>query len=131
MSIVFITVACVLLVAVVLRWMLKGPTHSRIRITINGERTIAVSGGDTLFNTLAREGIALPSTCGGKGSCALCRCRVLKGGGPIAERELPYFTRAEVAQKWRLACQVKVLNDLAIELPAGLSNAAPIHVPQR
>jgi Na+-transporting NADH:ubiquinone oxidoreductase subunit F len=117
MSILFIAFACVLLVAAVVRWMLKGPTHSRIRITVNGSRVLEVSGGDTLMNTLAREGIRLASTCGGKGSCAMCRCRIVKGGGRIAERELPYFNKKEVVGKWRLACQVKVHGDMAVDLP--------------
>lgn len=120
MSIVFITVSCVLLVAVVARWMLKGPTHSRIRITVNRDRVLEVSGGDTLMNTLAREGIRLPSTCGGRGSCAMCKCRIMKGGGRIADRELPFFNRKEVQGKWRLACQVKVLGDMAVDLPEGV-----------
>ncbi len=117
MSIVFITAACMLLIAVVVRWMLKGPTHSRIRITVNRSKVLEVSGGDTLMNTLAREGIRLPSTCGGRGACAMCKCRIVKGGGRIAQQELPFFNRKEVEGKWRLACQVKVHGDMAVDLP--------------
>ncbi|MBX2974374.1 MAG: 2Fe-2S iron-sulfur cluster binding domain-containing protein [Flavobacteriales bacterium] len=117
MSIIFIATACAVLLSLVVRWMLKGPTRSRIHITINGGRVLEVGGGHSLYHTLEREGIVLASTCGGKGSCAQCRCRVVKGGGRITEREQPYFSRAEVARKWRLACQVKVYGDMTVELP--------------
>ncbi|MBL7952139.1 MAG: 2Fe-2S iron-sulfur cluster binding domain-containing protein [Flavobacteriales bacterium] len=117
MSIVFIAAACALLIGVVAWWMLKGPTHSRIRITVDRSRVLEVSGGDTLMNTLAREGIRLRSTCGGRGACAMCKCRIVKGGGRIAQRELPFFNSKEVEGKWRLACQVKVHGDMAVQLP--------------
>lgn len=91
--------------------------RSRIHITVNGGRVLEVSGGQSLFHKFKEHGVELPSTCGGKGSCAQCRCRVLGGGGPITEQERPYFTLAEVTDKWRLACQVKVVADLVVQLP--------------
>lgn len=47
----------------------------------------------------------------------MCKCRIVKGGGRIADRELPFFNRKEVVGKWRLACQVKVHGDMAVDLP--------------
>ncbi|MGV3636505.1 MAG: 2Fe-2S iron-sulfur cluster-binding protein [Flavobacteriales bacterium] len=91
--------------------------RSRIHITVDGDRVLEVSGGRTLFHLLKEHGVELPSTCGGKGSCAQCRCRVLRGGGAITEQERPFFTPAEVADKWRLACQVKVVRDLEVRSP--------------
>lgn len=118
MVIIFTTTACIVLLALVVRWMVKGPTRSRIHITINNGRVLEVGGGHSLFHTLQREGFALPSTCGGKGSCAKCRCRIVSGGGRISEREVPFFSKAEVKAGWRLACQVKVHGDMVVELPA-------------
>lgn len=91
-----------------------------------GIGVLEVDRGGSLLTTLGGKGVLLPSTCGGKGSCALCRCRVVKGGGPISDRETPFFTQAEVRAQWRLACQVVVLGDLLIELPA----AGPIPPPK-
>ena len=117
MSIIFIVSACALPAVLVLGWMLKGPARSRIRIHITDGRVVDVNAGRSLFDSLAREGIDLPSTCGGKGSCARCRCRVLKGGGAITGQERPFFSRAEVDARWRLACQVRVQRDITVEIP--------------
>jgi len=127
MSIIYIASACTVLAALVMRWMWKGPTRSRIHITLDDGRVLEVGGGHSLYHTLAREGITLASSCGGNGSCALCRCRVVKGGGRITERELPYFSKAEVKAKWRLACQLMVHGDMTLELPEGAQHrgAAP------
>ncbi len=91
-----------------------------VRIRVNAERTLEVPTGDALLYALAEEGITLPTTCGGTGSCAWCKCKVLKGGGRITDRELPYFSRTQVKDHWRLACQVRVLRDMEVEVPAGL-----------
>ena len=98
-------------------WLVRGRMRSRIHITVNGEREVVVSGGASLYHTLLQHGEVQPSTCGGKGSCAQCRCRVLRGGGRITDREKPYFSPAEIKGKWRLACQVMVHGDLVVELP--------------
>ena len=98
-------------------WLSRGQIRSRIRITLNGDRELLVNGGASLYHTLLQHGAMVPSTCGGKGSCAQCRCRVLRGGGRITDREKPYFSPAEIKGKWRLACQVMVHGDLVVELP--------------
>lgn len=117
MTIAVVIIAVLVLLSMLVGWSLRGNARSRIRITLGQEKVLEVSGGDTLMNTLAREGVVLPSTCGGKGSCAQCRCRIVKGGGRIAERERPYFNRTEVRDKWRLACQVIVHDDMVLDLP--------------
>lgn len=91
-----------------------------VRIRVNAERTLEAPTGGVLLYALAKEGITLPTTCGGTGSCAWCKCKVLKGGGRITDRELPYFSRAQVKDRWRLACQVKVVRDMEVEVPSGL-----------
>ncbi len=91
-----------------------------VRIRVNAERTLEVPTGGALLYALAKEGIVLPTTCGGTGSCAWCKCKVMKGGGRITEQEQPYFSREQVKEHWRLACQVKVLRDMEVEVPAGL-----------
>lgn len=88
-----------------------------VKVTINGENTVEVAAGGTLLGTLAENGIYLPSACGGKGSCAQCKCQVVEGGGEILPSEKGHFSRKEQQEHWRLGCQVKLKNDVAIKVP--------------
>ena len=88
-----------------------------VKIKINGENEIEVGGGSTLLTTLGNNKIFLPSACGGGGSCLQCKCKVLEGGGEPLPTEIPNFTRKELAEGWRLGCQVKVKQDMVIEVP--------------
>jgi len=87
-----------------------------VKITINDERVLTVNGGSSLLSTLANEKIFLPSACGGGGTCAMCKCQVLEGGGSILPTEVGYFTRKEQQNNWRLGCQVKVREDIKIHV---------------
>ncbi|MXV37718.1 NADH:ubiquinone reductase (Na(+)-transporting) subunit F [Flavobacteriaceae bacterium Ap0902] len=91
----------------------SGPVH----ITINDEETITVPSGGSLLSTLGEEKIFLPSACGGGGTCIQCECRVDEGGGEALPTETPHFTRAELKDGARLACQVKVKQDMKIRVP--------------
>ena len=88
-----------------------------VAIDINGEKQIEVSPGSTLLSTLSNQKLFLPSACGGGGTCGMCRCQVVEGGGAILPTETSFFTRKEQSQHWRLGCQVKVRNDLKIHVP--------------
>ncbi|MBQ3189062.1 MAG: NADH:ubiquinone reductase (Na(+)-transporting) subunit F [Bacteroidaceae bacterium] len=88
-----------------------------VKVTINGENTVEVAAGGTLLSTLAENGIYLPSACGGKGSCAQCKCQVVEGGGEILPSEKGHFSRKEQQDHWRLGCQVKLKNDVSIKVP--------------
>lgn len=88
-----------------------------VKVTINGENTVEVAAGGTLLGTLAENGIYLPSACGGKGSCAQCKCQVVEGGGEILPSEKGHFSRKEQQDHWRLGCQVKLKNDVSIKVP--------------
>ena len=74
--------------------------------------------GSTLLQALSDQKIFVPSACGGGGTCGMCKCRITEGGGTILPTETGFFTRKEQQNYWRLACQVKVRNDMKIELPA-------------
>ena len=74
-------------------------------------------GGSSLLTTLGNKKIFLPSACGGGGTCAMCRCQVLAGGGEILPTEKIYFTRREQQENWRLGCQVKVKQDMEVKIP--------------
>jgi len=90
-----------------------------VRILINDDpsKAVTVPAGGKLLQTLASKGIFLASACGGGGSCAQCRCRVLDGGGSILSTEESHFTRGEVRDHWRLSCQVAVKQDMRILVP--------------
>ena len=88
-----------------------------VKLIINGEKDVEVSSGDTLLTTLGNNKIFLPSACGGGGTCVQCRRQVLEGGGEILPTEEPHFTRKEISDGWRLGCQVKVKQDMKIEVP--------------
>jgi len=92
-------------------------------IDINaGERTLEVEGGQTLLSALYSEEIFIPSACGGRGSCAYCKVTVESGGGPVLPTETPYLTRKEVRSGVRLACQVKVRENITMRIPEELLN---------
>ena len=90
----------------------KGNVH----ININDERDLEVKPGNTLLQTLAEEQIFLPSACGGKGNCGMCKCQVLEGGGSILPTEKGFFSHKEQLDHWRLGCQVKVRENLKIHI---------------
>mgnify|MGYP006055751111 FL=1 len=91
-------------------------SSGKVKITINGDKTIEVDGGSTLVTTIGNEGILLPSACGGGGTCVQCTCQVLSGGGSILPTEEPHFSRKQIADNFRLGCQVKVKEDMEIEV---------------
>ncbi len=95
------------------------------RIDINaGKKDLTVEGGSSLLSSLAENNVFIPSACGGRGSCAYCKVKVLEGGGLIGPVEEPYLTPEERKDNIRLSCQVKVRKDLQIEIPDELFNVS-------
>ena len=90
-----------------------------VKIVINGdqENPLLVKPGSSLLTALGDQNIFLPSACGGGGTCAMCECHVDDGGGDVLPTELNHLTRREVAEHKRLACQVKVRQDMQIRVP--------------
>jgi len=88
-----------------------------VTLSINGEMDLAASGGSSLLSTLSEAKLFLPSACGGGGTCGMCKCQVIEGGGSILPTEVGFFTRKQILDKWRLGCQVKVRESMKIEIP--------------
>ena len=88
-----------------------------VTIELNGERDLTTSAGDKLLQTLAANDVFLASACGGGGSCAQCKCIVTDGGGSILPTEESHFTPREIAEGWRLSCQVPVKRDMKVIVP--------------
>lgn len=93
--------------------------QGEVKIVVNGdtENPMMVQPGSNLLNALSDKNVFLPSACGGGGTCAMCECHIPVGGGDVLPTELNHLTRREVAEHKRLACQVKVRNDMEIQIP--------------
>lgn len=91
-----------------------------VSIVINEDPSnkLVVKSGSTLLNTLADNKIFIPSACGGKGSCGVCKVTVTDGGGAMLPTEVSHINRGQAREGVRLSCQVKVRNDMKIEIPA-------------
>jgi Na+-transporting NADH:ubiquinone oxidoreductase subunit F len=109
-----------LLVSLILYAKSKLTPSGLVKITINEDDELETEAGSTLLSTLSNKKIFLPSACGGGGTCGMCKCQVLSGGGEILPTETPYFSRKEQQANWRLGCQVKVKQDMEIVIPASI-----------
>jgi Na+-transporting NADH:ubiquinone oxidoreductase subunit F len=95
--------------------------YGQCKIDINqGARALEVEGGGHLLGALVDEGIFVPSACGGRGSCGYCKLKIHEGGGPVLPTETAWLTPEEEKGDMRLSCQVKVRNDMEIEIPPEL-----------
>ena len=117
LSIAVFLLVIILLVSLLLFAKAKLSPSGAVKVTINGEKTIEVEAGNTLLSTLGDNKIFLPSACGGGGTCVQCKCQVKSGGGSMLPTEEPHFSRKEAADGWRLGCQVKVKEDMEIQVP--------------
>ena len=116
-SIAFLTLI-LLLTAILLIAKAKLVPSGDISIAINdAPDPLITSPGSTLLTALSEKNLFLPSACGGGGTCAMCKCQVLEGGGDVLPTELNHLTRKEAKEHWRLACQVKVRNDMTVKVP--------------
>jgi len=127
MDIITIILAAVIVFSLVILLLSYGLISARkqlipqgdVSIVVNGEssKPITTKPGSTLLTTLSETGLFLPSACGGGGTCAMCLCQIDEGGGDALPTELNHLSRKEVRENWRLACQVKVKNDMQIRIP--------------
>lgn len=116
-SVVIFSAFNIVLVYIILVAKAKLMPSGLVKININNQEIIETEAGSTLLTTLSQRKIFLPSACGGGGTCAMCKCQVLSGGGEILTTEIPYFTRKQQQDHWRLGCQVKVKQDMEIKIP--------------
>ena len=115
-GLIFLSIVLVLVIILLLakKWLVAG---GDVMITINGgKKELPAQAGKTLLATLSEGGVHLSSACGGKGSCGQCKLQVTDGGGDMLPTEAVHFTRKQIKDHWRLGCQVKVKNDLHIEI---------------
>lgn len=117
-GVVIFLLVILLLVSVLLYAKKKLTPSGTVTININeSEKELTVDPGQSLLSALGSNKIFLPSACGGGGTCGMCRCQVNDGAGSILPTETGFFTRKEQGNNWRLACQVKVKEDIKMEIP--------------
>lgn len=116
-GIVVFLIVILALVGILLYAKKKLTPQGEVVIKINGEHEVKTEPGSSLLSTLSAEKVFLPSACGGGGTCGMCRCQVTEGGGEILPTEKGFFSRREQQDNWRLGCQVKVRQDMTIQIP--------------
>jgi Na+-transporting NADH:ubiquinone oxidoreductase subunit F len=116
-SIVVFFVVILSLVIILLFAKSKLTPSGKVSLTVNDDTQFSVQPGSTVLTTLSENSIYLPSACGGGGTCAMCKCQVVEGGGTILPTEKDFFTRREQMEQWRLGCQVKIREDMKIRVP--------------
>ena len=117
---VFIFTLLILILVIILNYAeskLLPQGEVKILINNNDKKSPMVSPGGTLLNVLSNVGIFIPSACGGGGTCAQCICQIYSGGGEILPTELNHISRKDAKDNWRLACQVKVRENMEIKIP--------------
>jgi Na+-transporting NADH:ubiquinone oxidoreductase subunit F len=115
-SVVVFVLVILLLVTILLQAKARLSPSGPVKLNINGDE-VEVESGTTLLTTLSNQKIFLPSACGGGGTCGMCKCQVTEGGGEILPTETGFFNRKEIADNWRLGCQIKVKNDMNVKVP--------------
>lgn len=123
MNLILVVIALLLVIAE--RFLV---TYGECKITINKEKILTVTGGDSLLNYFAQHKIFIPSACGGKATCGYCKVEVLTGAGHILPTEEVFISRQDKARGVRLACQVKVKNDLEVLVSPDLLQAQELRV---
>ena len=117
-GIVVFLIVILILVGILLFAKAKLTAKGDVKISINnGDRGITTEPGSSLLSTLAGQKIFLPSACGGKGSCGMCKCQVDSGAGSILPTETGFFSYKQQHENWRLACQVKVKENIEMRIP--------------
>ena len=119
LGVVMFTLIVLALVVLILAAKSKLVSAGDVTISINDEpdKSITTEAGGKLLGALAANGIFISSACGGGGTCGQCRCKVLSGGGDVLPTEMNHLSKREAREGERLACQVTVRQDMAIELP--------------
>ncbi len=122
-----VTVFVIVIVALVVALMFaksKLVPSADVTITVNDDpdKAIITPAGNTLLNTLGAQKIFIPSACGGKGTCGVCKVRVFEGGGALLPTETSHVSRGEAREGVRLSCQVKVKQDMKIEIDPEIFN---------
>ncbi len=119
LGVAMFTAVVLALVVLILAARSKLVSSGNVKIEINGDpsNTVTTAAGGKLLQTLAANDIFLSSACGGGGTCAQCKCKVIEGGGSMLPTEESHFTKREANEGWRLSCQTPVKQNMKVEVP--------------
>ncbi len=117
LSIAGLAAALALIILIAERYLMD---YGEVELTINDEKKLTVKGGGTVLSTLKEQKLFIPSACGGRATCAYCKVKAVSGFGEVLPTEAPLLTKEEIADSVRLSCQIKIKNDVAIEIPEEL-----------
>lgn len=117
LGVFFFTVIVLALVIVILSAKKVLVAAGDVKLIINDSKTLTVPAGGKLLGCLANNGIFVSSACGGGGTCAQCKVKVLAGGGEILATERTHISNAKAREGYRLSCQVPIKQDMKIEVP--------------
>ena len=120
---IIFTLVVALLAALVLAVRRRLTLRTAVTITVNGQRRLEVDSGDSLLHTLSGAGVLLPAACGGRGTCGQCRLVVTEGGGSLLPTETQHINRRDATEGFRLACMLKVRENLSVKVPADILEA--------
>ncbi|MEM1855984.1 MAG: 2Fe-2S iron-sulfur cluster-binding protein, partial [Candidatus Methanomethylicaceae archaeon] len=88
-----------------------------VKFLPEGKKTL-VKEGATVFEAALKAGVDLIALCGGKGFCGKCLIEIIKGEiPPPTEQELRKIGKEKIEKGIRLACQLKVYDNLIIGVP--------------
>ena len=120
MAVAVFTVVILALITILTAARSQLVAQGEVTLLINDDpdRSPQVAPGQTLLSALSASKIFVPSACGGGGTCAMCKCQVFEGGGDVLPTETGHLSLRERKENWRLACQVKVKEDMKIQVPA-------------
>jgi Na+-transporting NADH:ubiquinone oxidoreductase subunit F len=118
-SVVVFFIIIIMLVSLLIFARDRLSPKGKVKLHLN-DQELAVSPGSNLLSTLSSNGIFLPSACGGGGTCGMCKCQVVEGGGSILPTETGFFNRKEQQDNWRLGCQVKIREDIMVKVPEAI-----------
>jgi len=116
LGVLMFTVIVLALVGMILAARSRLVPSGKISIVVNNEKTLTTSPGGKLLNVLADNKLYVSSACGGGGTCAQCKVKVLDGGGDLLPTELSMISRREAKEGVRLSCQVAIKRDMHIEV---------------
>ena len=124
LGVLVFTLAVNLMVFIILGARKLLVSSGNVNISMNEDaKSVDVEAGGKLLQTLAAQNLFLSSACGGGGTCAQCKCKVVSGGGSILPTEESHFTNKEKKEGWRLSCQVPVKDNLKIKVPEDVFGA--------
>ena len=118
-SVIAFSLVILMLVFILLFAQSKLVQSGDVSIVVNGDtdNPLIAPAGSTLLSTLATQKKCFYHLHVVEVEPAMCKCTVSEGGGDVLPTEVGHLSRLEKTNNVRLSCQVKVKQDMEIEIP--------------